>query len=200
MFKDELSQLLFPSRCLSCSALGPSICSQCRSTWNPHIYRQTIDGLVIYSSIRYTHTAQKIVLGAKESGLKVCDELVIGALKASLQYFMRERGDGLLVPIPSRASARRKRARDFILDLTTQLDCPAQQLLEIKRFVRDQSRLTHEQRAKNLAGAFHAHAITQGEVILIDDVVTSGSTLLEAKKALARRGIVVKGAITAVMA
>ena len=200
MLKEELSQLIFPSRCLSCNALGPSICSQCRSTWNPHIYRQALDGLTVYSSIRYSPTAQKIILGAKESGLKVCDDLVVGSLKTSLHYFLREKGDGFLVPIPSRTSVRRKRARDFIFEIAMQLDYPVLQLLQVARYVRDQSQLTYEQRAKNLSGAFHVNTMTHGEVILIDDVVTSGSTLLEAKKALMRRGIIVKGAITAVMA
>lgn len=159
-----------------------------------------MDGLIIYSSIRYSPTAQKIILGAKETGLKACDDLVLTALQTSLQYFVRELGDGVLVPIPSRPTARRKRARDFISDLVSRMEYPSKQLLEIQRYVRDQSRLTHNQRVANLAGVFSSQIFLSGEVILIDDVVTSGSTLLEAKRALMRRGIVVKGAVTAVMA
>ena len=200
MLIEALSQLIFPSRCMSCNVLGPSICADCRRNCNPHIYRQNLDGLSIYSSIRYSPTAQKIILGAKESGIRACDDLVISALKNSLKYFVHERGGGVLVPIPSRPSAKRKRARDFIESLTEQLELPSSNALCIRSFTRDQSRLTHEQRASNLAGAVVTCSTVSGEVILIDDVVTSGSTLLEAKKALMRRGIVVKGAITAVMA
>ena len=190
---------------MSCSSLGPTICSRCRSAWNPHIFRHSIDGLTIYSSIRYSPTAQKIILGAKESGFKACDDLMIEALKSSLQFFIRDFGDGVLVPIPSRNSARRKRARDFMCELTKQLNHPYSQILEIEKFARDQSRLNHQQRIANLAGVFIAGIdtaidVTRGEVILIDDVVTTGSTLLEAKRALIRRGMVVKGAVTAVMA
>ena len=53
---------------------------------------------------------------------------------------------------------------------------------------------------KNLDSAFRVSAIPSGDVILIDDIVTSGATLLEAKRAFQRRGITVKGAITAAMA
>lgn len=180
--------------------LGPTICSQCRSTWNPHIYRQNIEGLIVYSAIRYSPTAQKIVLGAKESGLQACDALIVDALRTALNYFIKERGEAILVPIPSRPAARRKRARDFICDLTAQLDYPYSPTLQIHKRVRDQSRLNHDQRASNLSGAFRANVLGDGEVILIDDVVTSGATLLEAKRACMRRGIGVKGAITAVMA
>jgi len=198
--KEELNQLLFPSRCMSCSALGPSICSRCRSNWNPHIYRRTYDNLRVYSSIRYSPTAQKIILGAKESGLRECDHLIIDALRKSLTYFLRERGAGLLVPIPSRSDAKRKRGRDFISELTLQLELPTEPALTLSKKVRDHSRLSHEDRGKNIAGAMRAHTHAASEVILVDDVVTSGSTLLEAKRAFQRRGIPVKGAITAVMA
>ena len=200
MLYEELSELLFPSRCLSCGAVGTSICSLCRSKWNPHIYRRNIQGFWVYSSIPYSPTAQKIILGAKEAGYKAADNLVIEAMMKSLYFFTKERGDGVLVPIPSRKNARRVRGRDFIGHLALQLNYASENALVIHKSVRDQSRLTHDQRMKNLDSAFRVSEIPSGDVILIDDIVTSGATLLEAKRAFQRRGITVKGAITAAMA
>lgn len=196
----ELSELIFPTRCIGCGILGLSLCSRCRRQWNPHIYRRTVSGLIIYSAIPYSPIAQKVVLGAKESGYRICDDLMIEALSHSLKYFLREQGAATVVPIPSKQSAQRKRGRDFIATMTSQLDVVSHSALRMTKRVRDQSQLSVDQRARNLAGAFEVFSLPQGDVILIDDIVTSGATLLEARRAFARRGVRVKGAITAVMA
>ena len=195
-----LTELIFPSRCLGCGVLGLSICTRCRPQWNPHIYRRSQEGLAIYSAITYSHVAQKVILAAKENGLRQADELVVEALSKSLYFFRKERGEGILVPIPSRKDAERKRGRSFIQSLTSQLDYPSASLLTISRRVRDHGTLSHEDRFANINGAFIASPKYVGDVILIDDIVTSGSTLLEARRAFMRRGISVKGAITACMA
>lgn len=196
----ELTELIFPSRCIGCRALGLSLCSRCRRYWNPHIYRRAVSGLMIYSAIEYSPIAQKVVLGAKESGYRICDDLIVEALKYSLKYFSREIGNATLVPIPSKQSAQRKRGRDFIAAMTSQIDAANQSALRVSKRVRDQSQLSVDQRARNVQGAFEVISVPIGDVILIDDIVTSGATLLEARRAFARRGVRVKGAITAVMA
>ena len=196
----ELTELIFPSRCIGCRALGLSLCSRCRRYWNPHIYRRTISGLTIYSAIEYSPIAQKVVLGAKESGYRICDDLIVEALKHSLKYFSREIGNATLVPIPSKQSAQRKRGRDFIAAMTSRVETANQSALRVSKRVRDQSQLSVDQRARNVQGAFEVISVPIGDVILIDDIVTSGATLLEARRAFARRGVRVKGAITAVMA
>ena len=200
MFVHELAELIFPSRCIACGLLGPSICAQCRSGWNPHIYRQTVGDIPTYSSVTYSPIAQKVILASKENSLKEADRLVVEALMKSLSYLKRERGLALLVPIPARTSSRRRRGRDYILDLVKQLDVDSVELLSVVKHVRDQSTLNHDRRATNLDHAFEARRCEVGEVILIDDIVTTGATLLEAQRALQRRGIAVKGAITACMA
>lgn len=119
-----IHELIFPTRCLGCGVLGLSICTQCRPQWNPHIYRRAYDGLTIYSAIQYSQVAQKVVLAAKEGGLFRADQLIVDALRKSLAYFLKEQGDGVLVPIPSRGDARRKRGRNFIESLTRELNYP----------------------------------------------------------------------------
>ena len=200
MFKAELSELLFPSRCVSCGVLGITICSRCRAHWNPHIYRQQLSGLPIYSAMKYSPAAQKIILGAKESGYRECDLLIIDALSHIWRQAMRELGPATLIPIPSKKSALRKRGRDFVVAITSLLEAPYLNALTIKKPVRDQSALTQQQRSANMEGAFVLAALPTSDVIIIADIVRSGATLLEARRACARRGVRVKGAITAVMA
>ena len=200
----ELSQLLFPSRCFGCQKLGPSICSACRSSWHPHYYRTKFEELTVHSALLYTPTASKILLAAKESGLKGADELIIAALAHALDKSKINPALSRLVPIPSSKSSQRRRGRSFVVDIVEQLsirtgiqmlDC-----LQLKRRVLDQSGLHRQERATNLAGAFRVTSQVRGELILVDDVVTTGATLREAFRAVNSQGFHAIGSVCAVTA
>ncbi len=200
----ELSQLLFPSRCFGCQELGPSICSDCRSSWHSHYYRTKFDSLTVHSSLLYTPTASKIILAAKESGMKKADELIIDALCLALQRSKLDTRVSRLVPIPSSKLSQRRRGRSFIVDLVEgishktgieMIDC-----LELSRRVKDQSGLHRQERATNLAGAFRLSSQVRGELILVDDVVTTGATLREAFRAVNSQGIHAIGSVSAITA
>ncbi len=199
-----LSQLLFPSRCFGCQELGPSICSDCRSSWHSHYYRTKFDSLTVHSSLLYTPTASKIILAAKESGMKKADELIIDALCLALQRSKLDTRLSRLVPIPSSKLSQRRRGRSFIVDLVEgishktgieMIDC-----LELSRRVKDQSGLHRQERATNLAGAFRLSSQVRGELILVDDVVTTGATLREAFRAVNSQGIHAIGSVSAITA
>jgi predicted amidophosphoribosyltransferase len=79
-------------------------------------------------------------------------------------------------------------------------------LLIHNRKIRDQSELNAHERSENI---YHALAIDRNklpalgvetDVILVDDLLTTGATLLEARRALELRGIRVIAAITACLA
>lgn len=200
----DLNQLIFPSRCYGCQKLGPSICSACRSSWHPHYYKTHLKDLTVHSALIYTPTASKIVVAAKELGLKGADQLLIDAIVHVLDKAKIDRVFYRLVPVPSSTASQRRRGRSFIVDLTNQisertgiavLDC-----LELSRKVLDQSGLHRGERETNLAGAFNLRVAARGDLIIIDDVVTTGATLREALRALNSQGIHAIGSVTAVTA
>ena len=203
----SLTEILFPTRCFGCRALGPNICSQCRVLWNPHLYRSTLDSMHVYSAVLYSPVAKRIILSAKENGIKAADDLIINALSHSLHLLLRDFELGILVPAPSRKSSNRKRGRDFLSEIThtiaqsESLEC--MDLLIHTRKIKDQSELNAHERSENI---YQALAIDRNklpalgvdtDVILVDDLITTGATLLEARRALEVRGIRVIAAITA---
>lgn len=209
----ELQELLFPIRCLGCNELGLSLCSRCRSSWHPHIYRGSSRWQIaalksqispIYSAITYSPVASKVLLAAKENGIALADQLLQQALSYTLQIFLCEQPGNFLVPIPSRKSVARSRGRQFVVELTEvlgkQLLLPTANLLSHQRKVRDQSSLKADARYRNIAGSLKAHQYLPGRAIIIDDLVTSGATLQEAARALTCEGIEVAGAVTACVA
>ena len=74
--------------------------------------------------------------------------------------------------------------------------------LQLSRAVKDQSGLTRKERVSNMKGAFSLKpgAVVRGELILIDDVVTTGATLHEAARALNSQGFHAVGSVSAVTA
>ena len=81
----ELSSLIFPSRCIGCMQLGPTICSQCRLSWHPHIFRTHVDNLPVTSSIIYSPIAARILVASKEANRKSADILIIDEVLAVIK-------------------------------------------------------------------------------------------------------------------
>lgn len=202
----ELSQLVFPTRCFGCNHLGLSICTSCRREWIPHHYRTDINSFHVYSAVLYTDTASKIILAAKENGIRGADNLVISAILHVLNKNNVDRSCMTLVPVPSSKQSQRRRGRSFIVDLTQQISQTSgiamKDCLEVSRRVSDQSGLTKKQRSLNMQGAFSLKNGThlRGDVVLIDDVVTTGATLREAARALNSQGSHPFGTVSSVTA
>jgi predicted amidophosphoribosyltransferase len=66
-------------------------------------------------------------------------------------------------------------------------------ILQRSRFTKTQVGLTHDQRRRNLAGAFRVRrnrqaALEGRNVLLVDDVITTGATVEACARALKRAG------------
>ena len=99
-----------------------------------------------------------------------------------------------VVPVPSSRRAVRKRGADHAADMTRSalewLKVPGatvNQLLHRTRQVANQLEVGDEQRDVNQRGSMRADS-GSGDVIIVDDVRTSGATVEEACRALTRSG------------
>ena len=114
-----------------------------------------------------------------------------------LQNYLLEEPNLALVSMPVRAAAIKKRgfdhARTLALALQAQTGVPVvKSALAFTREASDQRNLGVRGRSANLANSMVARTITR-PVVLIDDVVTTGATLLEARRALMAAGVRVLG-------
>ncbi len=209
----NLTEIIFPSRCIGCSRLGISICSECRKQWHPHIYQREInwsgENFPVLSAIQYSPIASRVLLSAKESQIRAADQLIVNGIVHSLNTFVKRYGSAALVPVPSRKSANRKRGRNFLQEITSQVAVEvgfsSHTLLTHGRKVRDQSALNIVDRSENVSGAFAVNpeftaqfsaGNTGPKIIVIDDLITTGATLSEAIRALRTAGFTVLGAVT----
>ena len=113
----------------------------------------------------------------------------------------------VLVPVPSSRAAIRARGHDHALRLARSAavalsragqPARAEPLLAPVRALGDQSGLSAQARAANLSGAFAVvRTVPPGlPVVVVDDVVTTGASLVEATRALTAAGAAVHGAAT----
>ena len=132
------------------------------------------------------------VLDSAASG-KVFDRLVEEKVSAR---------DFCVMPIPSGRAALARRGFDPVSSLAKlvarRLGVTLHRGLRLVRETKDQRSLDVRERAANLCGAmrFISSGESCGNVLLLDDVVTTGATLLEGKRALEEAGIRALGFVT----
>jgi ComF family protein len=108
---------------------------------------------------------------------------------------IREIRFDVIVPVPLHAARQRERGfnqASLLADLlSAQTSIPSRPLLERIRYTTTQTALDRSQRMENLHNAFRLRkkADVRGlRVLLIDDVLTTGSTLSECARVLKRAG------------
>jgi len=213
VFKSILSlkKLIYPTICLSCRSVGMKICSNCLLMWRINPVKSSIEKYPLYFSADYNEFTGSVILEAKESANKVAIDLLACSIARSIIRAIKDLSicqPIVLTTIPSQHSANRRRGRDHIKDLTEVIIGKLEAidifplylpLLIPSKKIQDQSKLNSQQRKVNVYQAFLAREseISIGGVILIDDLVTTGASILEGVRALNEAKITINAVVTA---
>lgn len=191
-----LLDLAVGRRCLGCSDVGPSWCDEClRGAVDVH-HRETPRSIPVVASARYRGTVRAAIIGYKEHGQLALatplGRLLAAALMAGADA--APSAGAVLIPIPSTRSATRARGQDHAHRLARRAGAvaglSAMAALRWARPVSDQSGLSVLDRRTNVSGAMVASppAAAGSPAVLVDDVMTTGSTLDEGRRALTAAG------------
>jgi len=198
----DLLDLVLPGQCAGCGEPAALLCPACRAALEATRPGRTAPDPCPAGLPRtcaagpYDGLLRALLLAHKERGrLALTRPLgdLLGAAVGALGA-----GDVVLVPVPSARAAVRSRGHDHALRLATAAArsrrLSAAALLVPARRVADQSGLSAQERAANLSGALRVPRPLAGlPVVVVDDVVTTGATLVEAARALRAGGARVRG-------
>lgn len=195
----EILAFLLGAECPGCDAPGTLLCASCGAALAAVAVRRTTPGGVeVRAALSYEGAAARCVRRLKEDG----QTLLAAPLGRALGQVIAPAPTGaLLVPVPTgRAAFRRRgyRVPEVLIRGAGRSPC---RLLASARKARDQRGLGREERARNVRGAMRVRAragaaLRQGcEVLIVDDVVTTGATIDEAARALSAAGFLVVGAV-----
>ncbi|MGW1343119.1 ComF family protein [Kribbella sp. NPDC002412] len=211
--RDAFVDLVLGGRCAGCDRPGVTLCGRCWELLNSVTpFRAWPDppppGLPPpTASAPYADEVRRLIIAHKEEARYQLARPLGAVLAAAVRVALGERRAVWLCPVPSAGSTVRQRGHDPLRRITRAaarslrrqgIDARPAAALTVVRRPDDQAGLSAERRTANLDGAFAARSrwaetLTDQPVLLVDDVITTGSTLAEAGRALESTGIPVLG-------
>lgn len=207
--------LIIPSHCASCGELGyrlcpkcttrvqpihPPICNLCGEPFSGNLSSNSHHCRDILTSIKFIRSYSVYEPPISIAIHKFKYERNIGLAEILAQYLLKLYNDidfdaDIIIPVPLNPNRHRDRGYNQAILLARPLSFEIERPMISKALIRKvntrpQVGLSREERLRNVVDAFHAEAqYVQGKnILLIDDVTTTGSTLQACAQELKKVG------------
>ncbi|MCV6985342.1 ComF family protein [Mycobacterium shinjukuense] len=195
--------LVLPLECGGCGLPSTRWCDACArelsvAAGEPHLVSPRVDPRVpVFALGRYAGARRRAILAMKEHGradlvAPLARALAIGVHRL-LSWGMVET-PLTIVPAPTRRSAARRRGGDPVARIATAAvrehpDVTVVRALRMKAWVKDSVGLDSSAREHNIAGRVLLRGERpRGDVVIVDDIVTTGATARESVRVLRGAG------------
>jgi len=191
-----LLRALLPRRCPACrQSLGQDagVCSSCLNKWSAQItdastLRETRIPHLIYLG-EYFGPLRRTVSALKYAGSRDIAPRVAPLLAKRIPAWWQLEG---VCAVPLHRKRQRQRGFNqselIALEVAKIRGLPYLNALERVRSTRQQAKLHGLERQKNVQNAFKVTSSVGGNVLLVDDVFTTGATLRDCERALLEAG------------
>ena len=195
-----VDDLVLGATCAACGVPGSPLCDRCRADLEglPGLVTSRTDGLTVVACGHYQGDLARLVVAYKDRGVRSLGAQLarVGARSASARWPSGR--DLVLVPVPSSPAAVRRRGYDhmrvfarLLAGELTSLGRPARVLPRLVRARRvdDQADLGQAERVVNQRHSMRWRGRPPtAPVIVVDDILTTGATLGEARRAIEAAG------------
>lgn len=199
------ADLLLGARCAGCGRAALGLCRTCGTAMRPRplvatVGRQAGEVVPVAGGVN-AGVLRRVLVAWKEQGATGLTNVLDHHLAAAVVPQLRPGRPVVLVPVPTSRRSRRARGCDLVDELArsaarrlrrTGVDARVEQALTHAHDTADQAGLGAEARWANLDGAFRARRTTRAtprrDIVVVDDIVTTGATLAEAVRALSASG------------
>jgi len=202
---DTILNVVFPVNCLSCGKEGSDLCLKCLSD-SPAAERESANWIFPLFDYRHIPVKKSIWLLKYKSKKRIAGifaEVMYGKIIEELSELsvMKNFREPILIPIPLSKKRYRERGynqAELICEKLVEIDeknnnfkLEKNTLIKIKETEHQANIKERRDRLKNLSDSFsvkNSKMIEGKNIILIDDVTTTGATLSEARKILKQSG------------
>jgi ComF family protein len=209
---DRALDLALPAECAGCRREGAALCSECLPALDVRLEADRGVPIGLPADIPppllqlewcapFTGVTRRAVHALKYDGERRLGPMLGGAV--ARRWARAGVAGDVLVPVPASPDRVRERGYDqaalIAAEAARRLGLPMSGALDRTRATTAQFDLDRAARASNLGGAFHvadAAAISGRWIILVDDVVTTGSTLAACATTLLHGGASAVSAVT----
>ena len=194
----EIAALLLAATCAGCDEPGSLLCDPCREALAPRRRDGvTPHGLPYRAALAFEGVPARCIRRLKGEGATFLARPLGDALAAVLAPIVTSAT--WVVPVPTTRRAFRRRGYRVPELLIRRSHLEPQRVLSLGGTTRDQRALGAKDRVANMREAMRARGEGNGaEVVIVDDVVTTGATIDEAARALTAAGFrVVAAAVLA---
>jgi ComF family protein len=200
-FLSDLTSLLSQNYCYFCGKAEEIICHECLISSLDLAKIQYIQSVPILTMTTKDRTFSKLITSYKDEGVSNLVQPFSKVISVGLRFFSKHQ-QVKVVNVPSTNKALQKRGFDPI-SLMTETAC----LLAGKRFIyekrllincrdrKDQASLNFQQRKLNTENAFKANFAEIKPVIIVDDLITTGSSITQSIFALRAKKIKIKACV-----
>jgi predicted amidophosphoribosyltransferase len=200
-FISDLTGLLSQNYCYFCGKVDEIICHECLISNLDLAKIQYVQSVPILTMTTKDKTFSKLITSYKDEGVSNLVQPFSKVISVGLKFFSKHQ-QVKVVNVPSTNKALQKRGFDPI-SLMTETAC----LLAGKRFIyekrllincrerQDQAGLNFQQRKLNTESAFKANFAEMKPVIIVDDLITTGSSITQSIFALRAKKIKIKACV-----
>ena len=215
VFLNKIKDYIFPVFCLGCKKEGEWLCDKCFEKIDlsgifdcPVCHKNTEFGVCclpcggesfLDKHLAVTKYEEDGLVGSVIQTLKYSwAEDVLSAIDKIISKFVDENRDlfmniDCVVPVPlhqKRYVERGFNQAELIAKiLADKINKPLKNILTRQRHTSQQAKLGREERLENLKDAFVIKKVVRGNILLVDDVFTTGSTIQECAKVLKNSGV-----------
>lgn len=194
--KKFILDILFPVECLGCQEEGEWLCERCFKSIPLEvrfIEKECLDHVLVCASYK-NELLKRAIHTFKYDYVSELSE-TLGKMLVKILRKVSLPSEFLLVPVPLHKKRVKERgfnqAELLAMEITKGFGAPVVNALCRKRHTFPQVKLDEKERQKNVQGAFGCleHSkIKNQNVILVDDVLTTGATMVECAKILKESG------------